>query len=122
MYLAIVVSNIIETPRWLTEYVLLGSQADAQPLADGIAWDELPESAIVASSPLYPPDGRMVDPFASTPTPFTSPSEAQAVAVAEAFRKNPPGEMKKHNVGPATPIYVVDPRSQRVKLASAALV
>ena len=60
----------------------------------------------------------MTEPLDSAPTR----AEVCAVAVAEAFRKNPPAEMKKHNVGPATPIYVVDPRSQRVKLAGAALV
>ncbi|MCE9608307.1 MAG: hypothetical protein K8U03_25760 [Planctomycetia bacterium] len=115
MYLALVVSNIIETPRWITEYVLLGSKEAAQPLEEGIAWDEMPEGAILGSNPLYPPDGRTVDPFSAVAVPFTSPSEAQAVAVAEAFRKSPPDEMKRYNVTRATPIYVVDRRSQRVK-------
>lgn len=118
MYLALVVSNIVETPRWITEYVLLGSQEDAQPLAEGVAWDEIPEGVILGSNPLYPPDGRTVDPLSAVAVPFTSPSEAQAVAVAEAFRKSPPVEMKKHNVGLTTPIYVVDPHSQRVKPAA----
>lgn len=117
MYLALVVSNIVETPRWITEYVLLGSKQDAQPLEDGIAWDEIPEGTIVSSTPLYPPDGRTVDPFSAGPIPFTSPSEAQAIAVAEAFRKSPPAELKRHNIGATTPIYVVDPHSQKVKPA-----
>lgn len=118
MYLALVVSNIVETPRWITEYVLLGSKQDARPLEEGAAWDELPEAAIVSSTPLYPPDGRTVDPFSSGPMPFTSPSEAQAVAVAQAFRASPPAEVKRHGVGATTPIYVVDPHSQKVRAAS----
>ena len=80
--------------------------------------DELPEGAIVSSMPLYPPDGRTVDPFSSGPIPFTSPSEAQAVAVAQAFRASPPAELKRHNIGAATPIYVVDPRDQHVRPAA----
>ena len=113
MFAALIVSNIVETPRWITEHIAFKSRGHAQPFLDGTGLDELPEGHILAATPLFPPDGQTLDPFSSSVTvPFTSPSEAQAVAVAEAVRANPPDELKRHSVDRSTPIYVVDPQTR----------
>ncbi|HEY5315294.1 MAG TPA: hypothetical protein VIK18_22370 [Pirellulales bacterium] len=113
MFTALIVSNIVETPRWITEHVSFKSQRHAQPFLDGTELDDLPEGNILQATPIFPPDGQTLDPFsASVTVPFTSQSEAQAVAVAEAVRANPPAELKRHAVDRSTPIYVVDPKTR----------
>jgi hypothetical protein len=118
MFAALVVSNIVQTTRWITEHVSFKSQSHAQPFLDGIALGDLPEGDILGATPLYPPDGQPHDPLLSeTDRPFTSPSEAEAVAVAEAFRKAPPKDSRRQ-VDHSTPIYVVHPRTQCVQAVS----
>ncbi len=118
MFAALVVSNIVQTPRWITEHVTFKSKAHAQPFLDGIALDDLPDGHVLRSATIYPPDGQPLDAFLSAPDrPFTSQSEAQAIAVAEAVRKTPPKDLEIQ-VGHSTPIYVVNPRTQCVNAVS----
>jgi hypothetical protein len=113
MFAALIVSNIVETPRWITEHVAFKSKKHAQPFLDGAELDDLPDGHILQATPIFPPDGQTLDPFSSAvTTPFTSPSEAQAVAVAEAVRANPPEDLKRHSVDRSTPIYVVDAKTR----------
>lgn len=113
MFAALIVSNIVETPRWITEHVAFKSQRHAQPFLDGAELHDLPEGHILQATPIFPPDGQTLDPFSSdVAVPFTSSSQEQAVAVAEAVRANPPEDLKRHAVSRSTPIYVVDPRTR----------
>ncbi len=116
MFDALVVSNIKETPRWMTEHVSFKSEAHALPFINGTALDDLPDGNILRLTPVYPPDGQTAESFtvAST-TALTSSSEAQAVAVAEAVRNNPPEALKRHRINCSTPIFVIDPQSNQVR-------
>ena len=118
MFDTLIVSNLVESPRWITEHVSFKSERHAQRFLDGVAFDDLPEGDILGSSPIYPPDGQPLDPLLSaTDRPFTSASEAQAIAVAEAVRKAPPKDLERH-VGRCTPIFVVNPHTQCVRAVS----
>lgn len=118
MFAALIVSNVVETPRWITEYVSFKSERHAQRFLDGTALDSLPEGDILGSTTMYPPDGQPVDPLLSgAARPFTSQSEAQAIAVAEAVRDNPPKGLERQ-VSHSTPIYLVDPLTQSAKAIS----
>jgi hypothetical protein len=118
MFPALIVSNILESPRWITEHVSFESQRQAQRFLDGAALEDFPEGKILGSTPIYPPDGQPLDPLLPrADRTFTSESEAQAVAVAEAVRKNPPKELKRQ-LGRTTPIYVVNPHTRSVTTVS----
>lgn len=118
MFNVLIVSHIVETPRWITEHVSFRSERHAQPFLDGTALDDLPEGNVLGTIPILPPDGQPLDPLmVGVDRPFTSQSEAQAIAVAEAFRKNPPIELKPR-AGRSTPIYVVDQYTGYVRAVS----
>src|SRR5258708_36819735 len=97
MFAALIVSNILETPRWITEHVSFKSKRHAQQFLDGIALDDLPAGNVLGLTPIYPPDGQPLDPLLSgVARTFTSESEAQAIVVAEAVGENPPQELNVH--------------------------
>jgi len=119
MFATLIVSNIGETPRWITEHVSFKSKLHAQPFLDGIALDDLPVGNILGATPIFPPDGQILNPFSLGPAgPFTSQSETHAVAVAKAVRANPPDDLKRHSVDRSTPIYVVDSQTRRARAGS----
>ena len=116
MFEALVVSNIRQTLRWMTEHVSFKSEAHALPFINGTPLDDMPLGSVVRLTPVYPPDGQTADSFAwGSSASLTSQSEAQAVAVAEAVRNNPPDTMKRQRVGHATPIFVIDSKTRSVK-------
>jgi hypothetical protein len=118
MFPVLVVSNIANTSRWITEHVSFKSKQHAQRFLDGIALEDLPEGDVLRSTPIYPPDGQPLDPLLSgTDRPFTTQSEAEAVAVANAVREVPPRDLERH-VNRSTPIFVVNPHTQCVKAVS----
>jgi hypothetical protein len=119
MFATLVVSNITDTPRWLTEYVAFKSKRHAQRFLNAIAVDDFPEGDILGSTPVYPPDGQPLNLLLSGANrPFTSQSEAEAVAIAEAVRQDPPKDFR-WILSHATPIYVVNPQTKCVKAVCA---
>jgi hypothetical protein len=112
MFGALIVSNIVESPRWITEHVSFKSKRHAQPFLEGTALDDLPPANILASITIFPPDGQTIDAFAAgSAVALTSPTEEDAVAVAKAVLANPPADLKLRLKGQSTPIYVVDPKT-----------
>ncbi len=119
MFSALVVSKIVETPRWITEQVSFKSERHAQLFLDGTVLDDLPEGVVLATIPVFPPNGQALDPLAADSTAsFTSPSEADAVTLARTVRDTPPDHLKRQLAGRSTPIYVVDPHTQNVRAVS----
>jgi hypothetical protein len=119
MFSALIVSRILETPRWITEQVIFKSDRHAQQFLDGTALEDLPDGNIVETIPIFPPDGQTLDPLsADSAVHFTSPSEAAAVILAKTVRDTPPDHLKRHLAGRSTPIYVVDPQTQNVRTVS----